>query len=174
MAVQGCWYPDPDGGAGERWWNGAGWSESRRGGVAAAPVVAPVPVVVPPPATAPVIYSASNPAPQSPGQYSTATSLRSVTSVNTKVNPQAIYAFMTGIVAVFFNFLLVPGILAIVFAVRGLKRASQLQAEGQTNTLRTFAIIGLVMGIFGTITGIVQVAVVVVGILSSITVDITS
>lgn len=27
------WYPDPDGAAGERWWNGAGWSDSQRSAV---------------------------------------------------------------------------------------------------------------------------------------------
>ena len=80
------WYPDPDGAAGERWWNGAGWSDSRRGGAAAAASTpyAPERSVMPPPPAAgavplpttpavplppSVIYSADNPAPQRPDPY---------------------------------------------------------------------------------------------------------
>ena len=165
------WYPDPDGAEGERWWNGVGWSDSRRGGATQA--AAPVSPLPPPPAGGAqrVVYSADNPAPQAPGDvpaiaYSTRT-------INARLNPMALYGFIAGIVAVVFNLLLVPSILAIVFSARGLTRANQLQAQGESQNLKVLAILGLLFGIGGGIWGLIQAAIFVVGIVSTVSVSVT-
>lgn len=159
VAQRPGWYPDPDGVPGERWWNGAGWSDSRRGGVNSPP---------------PVIYSAENPAPQAPNDRPVPTiDLRGMTSVNTRLNPAALYGFIAGLIGLFFNFLLVPSILAIVFSARGLVRANQLNSEGLTPNLRVFAVIGLVLGIFGSVTGLVQAIIVIVTIIGSFSVTVS-
>jgi hypothetical protein len=150
------WYPDPDGGAGERWWNGAGWSDSRRGGAgtAASPYA---------PAIPPVIYSADNPAPQGPGELPAAT--RTGISINTRVNRNAMIGFVTGLISLFFNvfYLLAP--LAIVFSVLGIVRARQLRAQGTTANLMAFALIGLGLGIVSAIIGLVSI----IGFITAVT-----
>lgn len=163
------WYPAPDG-AGDQWWNGIDWSPARRptGGAPSAPVV-----VAPPTPT--VVYSASNPAPQSPAEGGPdgartlppgavaldLSALRAAGTINARPNPQALYGLVAGVIAFFFNIFLVPSILAIVFSSRGLARANQLAAEGATTTLRNAAIGGLAMGIISTIIGLIQALVVV-------------
>lgn len=157
------WYPDPSGGSGERWWNGLGWSDTRRGVATIAPT-APLPAHTPSP-VAPtieqqgvpvrIVYSAENPAPQAPGHTPSA-SMSSAVTVNTRVNPMAVYGLIAGIFALFFNFLLVPAVLAIVFSVRGLTTARKLESAGHTQTLKTIAAIGLILGIVGLVIGVVQ------------------
>lgn len=167
------WYPAPDG-AGDQWWNGIDWSPARRptGGAPTTPAV-----VVPPTPT--VIYSAANPAPQSPaeggadgraalpiaGATLDLSALRAAGTINARPNPQALYGLIAGVVAFFFNIFLVPSVLAIVLSLRGLARANQLAAEGATTTLRNAAIGGLAMGIISGIIGLIE-AFVVVGSIS--------
>jgi hypothetical protein len=180
------WYPDPDGGAGERWWNGASWSDSRRGVPAAAPVRAAAasarqPVIpVPPPAT--VIYSAANPAPQAPDPYApgrTAAWTGAVLNaapgrtVDVKVNKFAFYGFLTGIISVFFNVLFVLAPLAIVFSIMGIARARQLRAHGAPATMMTMALIGLGTGAFSVLVGLIGLISVIAGIIGSVTVTTT-
>lgn len=174
------WFPDPDGGAGERWWNGLAWSDARRdpqtvsapAAPAAVASAAPVSAAVPP---VPVIYSASNPAPQSPAEGGPGTPSFSVPalsrvsaamSLDARVNPMALYGLIAGIVAFFFNVFLVPSIVAIVFSARGLARANQLAAEGKVTTMRNAAVGGLAMGVISAIIGLVE-SLVFVGVLSS-------
>ena len=137
------WYPAPDG-RGEQWWNGAGWSESRK-------AVSPAGIDPAPPLAAPrVIYSASNPAPQSPSESPEfGGPIPAAVQIDARANPMALYALIAGIVAVVFNVLLVPSILAIVFGVKGIGRARELAATGQVSTMRGLAVAGLVLGIFG-------------------------
>ncbi|HOT33721.1 MAG TPA: DUF2510 domain-containing protein [Rhodoglobus sp.] len=182
------WYPDPDGGAGERWWNGASWSDSRRGAPAAAPVraaaasagpasVAPHPVIpVPPPAT--VIYSAANPAPQALDPYApgrTAVWTGAVLNaapgrtIDARVNRFAFYGFITGIISVFFNVLFVLAPLAIVFSIMGIARARQLKAQGAPATLMTMALIGLGTGAFSLLIGLIGLISVIAGVIGSMT-----
>ncbi len=99
--------------------------------------------------------------------------MRSAVTINARVNPMAFYGFLAGILGIVFNFLLVPSILAIVFSARGLARARQLQAEGQPNTLRVLAIVGLVLGILGSAFGLFQALLVIIGIVGSFSVSIT-
>lgn len=48
------WYPDPQGGDGQRWWNGSGWSNETR------PAQAPVPPPAPPAAPAAPAYGSDD------------------------------------------------------------------------------------------------------------------
>jgi len=72
-----------------------------------------------------------------------------------------------------FNLWLVPSILAIVFSARGLTRANQLQAQGESQNLKVLAILGLLFGIGGGIWGLIQAAIFVVGIVSTVSVSVT-
>ena len=156
------WYPDPDGGTGERWWNGAGWSDSRRGGDGI-PIAPPSPLpsstsVPPIPVPPAVIYSAENPAPQRPDPYVPAqtaypTAPGSRTGVTVSVNRNAMVGFITGLIALFFNILYVLGPIAIVFSALGFVKARQLKAQGVTNNLMVFAVVGLAAGVISTLIG---------------------
>ena len=166
------WYPAPDGN-GQQWWNGAGWSESRK---APLPEVgAPAPVAAAAPLAAPqIIYSASNPAPQSPSEgLEFGGPVRAPAQIDARANPSALYALIAGIFAVVFNLLLVPSILAIVFGVRGLGRARELASSGHPGTMRGLATTGLVLGIFGGGISLIQALVFIVSIISSMTVGYT-
>lgn len=164
------WYPAPDGN-GQQWWNGAGWSESRK-----APVASAGPPVAAAPAPAPqIIYSASNPAPQSPSESPEfGGPIRAAAQIDARANPMALYALIAGIFAVVFNLFLVPSILAIVFGVRGLGRARELAAAGHPGAMRGLATTGLVLGIFGGAISVIQAAVFIVSVISSMTVGYTS
>lgn len=171
------WYPDPGsapdpaGGptsvGGERWWNGASWSDTRRDANAPQAVaevgdtasVGAVPV----PKTPPVIYSADNPAPQAPGMFPGAAP-RTALVINAKNNPMAMYGFIAGLFAFFFNILLIPSVFAIVFGIRGFVRANQLAAAGETNTLKIFAVLGIVLGVLGGIGGLFQIGLFVISV----------
>ncbi len=143
------WYPDPDGGTVQRWWNGASWSDAN---IAPPPAVASATPATP---SVPVIYSAENPAPQYPG--ATPGSPRAAVTINAKLNPLAVYSFVAGLVAFFFNFLLVPSGIAIVLGIKGLARAKQLAESGETNTAKPLAQIGIVLGVLGAVGGLFQV-----------------
>jgi hypothetical protein len=165
------WYPDPDG-AGERWWNGSGWSDSKRGGPAA-PVPAPAAVPAPPAPVPPVVYSAGNPAPQRPDPYAqqpglagSVQSSRSY-SIDARVNRNAMVGFITGIIALFFNILGVLGIVAIVFSVLGITKARQLKAQGVTKNLMTFALVGLATGLIASVTSLITLIIAIVAFSSS-------
>lgn len=164
------WYPDPDGAPGERWWNGSGWSDSRRGGAASAAsspyaaTPASAPQSVPAPVPPAVIYSAQNPAPQRPDPYaptapllSQAPGRRIPTSINASINRNAMIGFITGIIALFFNILVVLAPIAIVFSILGIKRANELKAQGAPATLMTFALVGLGAGIVAGLIGVISV-----------------
>jgi hypothetical protein len=161
------WYPDPDSAAGERWWNGAGWSDSRRGGAGAAastpygPAATPV-VPVPPAAgitnAAPVIYSAENPAPQRPDPYAQSyqgTPVPAASTINVSVNRNAMVGFVTGIIALFGISILGP--VSLVFSALGFVKARQLAAQGTKANLMVFSVIGLVLGGIATIIGAISI-----------------
>lgn len=185
------WYPDPDGAAGERWWNGAGWSDSRRGGAVptAVPVAAPVTaavasgaagtsVPVPPPAT--VIYSAANPAPQRPDPYAagrTATWTGAVINatpgrnVDVQANKFAFYGFLTGVISVFFNLLFLLAPIAIVFSIIGITRARQLKSQGSASTLMTMALIGLATGSLSLVIALIGLVSIIASVAGSVTIS---
>jgi hypothetical protein len=163
------WYPDPDGAAGERWWNGASWSDGRRAVPAAAASGAiPASVTVPEPH---VIYSAENPAPQSQAETTSSRFARARTglTIDASANRQAMIGFVLGIVATFFNplFLLAP--VGIIYSILGLRRANELRAQGITGNMRVFAIVGIALGAFALVMGAIQIAVAIFSITVSTT-----
>jgi hypothetical protein len=146
------WYPDPDRGPGERWWNGVSWSDSRRGanGVSTAAstnISAQAPITR-------VVYSAANPAPQSPADHGHQAAALTVTRA---LNPAATTAFAAAVISIFLNFLLIPSIVAIIFGVRAVARANQLVAEGQPVAVGTkiLGIISIVIAIGSAVSWIV-------------------
>ncbi|MCU1440488.1 MAG: hypothetical protein JWP85_1485 [Rhodoglobus sp.] len=159
------WYPDPDGTPGERWWNGTSWSDSRR---------TPGATTVTSPSAAPVIYSASSPAPQRPDPYATMgvgpSTPRAAMSIDARANRNAMIGFVTGIIAMVFNFLGILGPVAIVFSALGIVKARQLKAQGAANNLMVFALIGLLLGLIATIIGFVTFIVFIVTVFSDATI----
>lgn len=134
------WYPAPDGEAGERWWNGSGWSDSRR--VGAVPQVA-----VPP------VYSASNPPPPRPNPYAPpALSAASPVAfaVSAPQNRLALAALVTGVIGLFGFTVLGP--VAIVLGLVSLAKVRQLRAQGSpTGSALALSAIGIVTGVIATV-----------------------
>jgi len=153
------WYPDPDGKPGERWWNGAAWSESRRGAPGAPVPLAPAPV-----------YSADNPAPQRPDPYAPAGAAPSrfgavPIAIDARNNRLATIGLVLGIVSLFgFS---IAGPPAIVVSLLGISKARQLKVQGSTSSSIVLATIGLVAGAIGTVTLIVAI----VGFFAALNVD---
>lgn len=163
------WYPDPEGAPGERWWNGSGWSDSRRGGTPAAAASVYLAPAAPQPAAPlqpapPVVYSAQNPAPQRPDPYAVhyPTQARAgfPTTINVSVNRNAMIGFITGLISLFAVAFLAP--VAIVFSLLGVARARALKAQGATSTLMSLAIVGL-------LTGCVAALIAIIGLITFIT-----
>lgn len=139
------WYPDPTGAPGERWWNGATWSETKRG--AAAPT-----------ASSPIIYSASNPAPERPDPYAAVPPLAAAGAnrvIDLRLNRYASIGFLTGLISLFFNAFFVLAPIAIVFSILGLRTAARLKAQGIPNTGGSIAWVGLACGVIGVLISIV-------------------
>jgi hypothetical protein len=87
-----------------------------------------------------VIYSAANPAPQFP----TETAERA--AVARSRNSPATIGFVSAVVSIFVNFLLVPSIIAVVFGTRGLARARELSDQGEPRSFRITAVLAIVIG----------------------------
>ena len=139
------WYPAP-GEQGERWWNGASWSDSRRGQPASAP--APLPPVPS------VVYSADNPAPQRPDPYAPATPVpttfgRAAATVDARNNRLATLGLVLGAIGLFGFSIVGPA--AIVLSLLGIAKARQLKAQGGSGSSIVLATIGLAMGVISTI-----------------------
>ena len=118
------WYPDPDGVPGERWWNGLGWSDTRRGGA-----VAPLAPVRPDPYAAPQPLATLN--------------------TGARLNRSAVAAVALGILGLFgLSFL---GPLAIIFGLVGIATARKLRAQGQIGSSGVLATIGLLTGGIATV-----------------------
>jgi uncharacterized protein DUF2510 len=151
------WYPAPDGTATEQWWNGAAWSDSKRGlggaalpglpGYQAAPPAGGMPAVPrpdpytpqPPPTGSPVMLQ-----PLGGAVRATAT------------NSTPLIALIFGIVGIFFFAPL--GLVGIIMGATVLRRPGSTKAE------RSMAFIGIFAGIAALIWGAIQVIFFVVAI----------
>jgi hypothetical protein len=156
------WYPAPDGEPGERWWNGSGWSESRRGAPGAPVPLPPVPSVV---------YGADNPAPQRPDPYAAAgapVASGSRFTIDARQNRLATAALITGVVGL--AGISVLGPVAIVLSIIGISRARTLKAQGGPASSIVLAAIGLVAGIIATFALVVAI----VAFFAAITFDVSS
>lgn len=150
------WYPDPTGVRGERWWNGASWSETQREAIA--PVV-----------PAPAIYSASNPPPERPDPYAPISQPAAARVIDLRVNRNASIGFITGVVSLFFNALFLLAPVAVVLSILGIRAGLRLKAQGVTNTGVPIAWAGLVCGAIAVLTSLVGV----IALIASITFDVS-
>ena len=153
------WYTAPDGSATEQWWNGAAWSDTKRGvGGAAMPGLPAYRAA--PPSMAP----GSEPLPplpstQPPNPYPTlAGQVGGTRSVN-MTNSSPTIALVFGILGIF---ILAPlGIVGIGLGIRALRK------PGTVGVQRSLAIGGIVSGIVGLVWGAIQLAFVIFAFLSS-------
>ena len=156
------WYASPDGTPGERWWNGSGWSDSRRGGPAAAP-----PAPLPPVPT--VVYSAENPAPQRPNPYATTVPTAAPTPAFTVAAPQnrmALAALVTGVIGLFGFSVLGP--VGVILGLVSLSKVRQLKAQGApTGSAAALAAVGVITGAIATVILIISV----IGSIAAFTID---
>lgn len=120
----------------------------------------------------PVVYSASNPAPQQPGQFAPpgapGYAPRAAMTIDARQNPMSVYALVAGIISFFANILLVPSILAVVFGLRALGRSKEIAASGQVDRTRGLAVAGLILGVVGGAFGLFQGLLFVIGFLPMI------
>jgi hypothetical protein len=170
------WYPDPENESGDRWWNGATWSDHRRPrnagvgwapGAPAAPADAadakaapvetapasgdaapaiPVPPVAAPPAAQSAPYAG---VPYTPYAPAYAPNYAPATQMR---NPLAFAGMLTSLIALLFNWILfgAPGIVGAIISFVGLRRANRLIAQGVTvGNGRGMAIGGIVAGLVG-------------------------
>jgi len=148
------WYPDPENEAGDRWWNGSGWSDHRRprnaapgwAPVASAPVDRPNPYAGNVPAAAPVPGTAPAAAPTAPPYAYNAAPRASMQNV------PAFAGMLTSLIAIMFNWILfgLPGITGAVISIVGLVKANRLAASGVTiGNGRAQAVVGIVVGLAG-------------------------
>lgn len=142
------WYPAPDRN-GEQWWNGASWSESRRG---AATETAPVPLSnIIPSAYVPAVPRGARPDPyRIPDAAALGPTGASVTS-----NPLAIAALVAGVVSVVVALI---GPVAVVLGILGLRR-------GGPKPARLFSIVGITLGAVSSLGGLVSLVTLVVALL---------
>lgn len=171
------WYPDPENEAGDRWWNGATWSDHRRArnggpgwapsdsaaapaGVAPAAGAAPgipVPPVAAGPAdrpnpyagtAAPTAYPAAAPGAQ-PYAPPYAYNYAPRTPMQ---NVPAFAGMITSLSALLFNWILfgLPGIVGGSISIVGLVKANRLAASGvTTGNGKGYALVGIIAGFSG-------------------------
>ncbi|MBN9240763.1 MAG: hypothetical protein BGO97_13705 [Micrococcales bacterium 70-64] len=137
------WYPDPQG-SGERWWNGASWSDTRRGAAAAPP----------PPAARPDPYARPT------------TVVPSGATVDLSQNRFALLAIILGFVGLFAS---ITGPAAIVLGLLGIRQARRLAAGGRPLSSIAIAAIGVVLGAIATVILITSI----VAVIAAITVSYT-
>lgn len=161
---QAGWYEDPENPAGERWWNGSGWSDQKRAATtAAAPAVASVAdptgftfgspaasgrpdLYAPPSYAAPPAYSAGSPyvAPYGAPSYGSRSNGLAIAGLIVSAGGWII----AGVLA---------SIAGIILSAFGLARAKQAEAAGNPNSGRGIALAGLIIGIVVTVLGLIFV-----------------
>ncbi len=153
--VRPGWYPAPDGTATEQWWNGAAWSDSKRGvGGAAMPGLPGYQPAPPPtPAAAPGIDRPDPYAPPAaPAPYPTLQQITGQTAAPARTlnltSSTAVLAFVFGMLSIFVLGLL--GIVGIALGVVALRRPDTLGRQ------RGLAMGGIITGIVGLIIGAIQ------------------
>lgn len=132
------WYPDPEEPAGERWWNGTGWSDHRRGGSPGSPIATTDDAAAPPP-----------PVPTT--RTSTAPSVSVAARPLTRFNTMALVGLVVSLSTVVFPLFGINGIVGAVFGFLGLRDARRRREAGLANTGRGLAIGAIVSGIALTI-----------------------
>lgn len=143
------WYKDPENPAGERWWNGSGWSDQKRAATVDAGFTFGSPAADPRPDPyapqtypAPPTYTAPTYAPTSP--YVAAP--YGAPAYGARSNGLAIAGLIVSaggwiILGIF------ASIAGIILSAFGLARAKQAEAAGNPNSGRGIAMAGLIIGI---------------------------
>lgn len=181
------WYADPENPAGERWWNGSGWSDHKRDATAAAPVYsdpAPAPTdagftfgspatagvrpdpYAPPPAAQPYSGASASYAPAQPGAAPAAPYAATpytaapygAAAPSSGANGLAI----AGLIVSAAGWIILGSLAAIagiILSAFGLSRARQLDAMGHPNSGRGIAMAGLVIGIVVFVISVVVVVI---------------
>jgi hypothetical protein len=180
-APQPGWYADPENPAGERWWNGSGWSEHKRDSSEAAASVAPATAVAPatPAADSPAFTFGSpapiaadpRPDPYAPPAPGVATPYYSSPYVGAPYGAPAygsgINGFaLAGVIVSAAGWLIIPvlgPIAGIILSVFGLRTARQREAAGNPNGGRGLAMAGLIVGI---IVGAISVLILIIYIVA--------
>lgn len=165
---QAGWYADPENPAGERWWNGSGWSDHKRDATTAAvpPAVEYVPPAVaadsgftfgnpavpgrpdpyaPPPAAAAAPYYAAAPYAAAPYAASPYAPAPYGAPAPSRSNGLAIAGLAVSIAGLLVGVL--AAIAGIILSAFGLSRARQAEAAGLPNSGRGLAMAGLIVGI---------------------------
>jgi hypothetical protein len=167
---QAGWYQDPENTAGERWWNGSGWSDQKRASTAVAPVAdttgfrfggpdpspgsRPDPYAPPPTYSAPQAY-APPPAYTPPQAYSPPSPYVApygAPAYGSRTNGLAVAGLIVSAGGWIFAGVL-ASITGIILSAFGLARAKQAEAAGNPNSGRGIAIAGIVIGIVVTVLG---------------------
>jgi hypothetical protein len=147
------WYPAPDGSGTEQWWNGAAWSDTKRGiggsALPGLPNYRPTPPAHP---DTPVTLQQSLP-------YPTAEQIRLQRAGATTTNAGPAVGLVLGIAGILFFAPL--GIVAIFLGARTLRR------PGITASERTMGIGGIVTGIIALVWGAMQLAVFIFAMLAT-------
>jgi len=169
------WYADPENPAGERWWNGSGWSEHKRDSTAPAATVvpAPAPVATPAPDSAGFTFGAptlgandARPDPYAPPPAAVAQPYYASPYVAAPYGAPAYGSginglALAGLITSAAGWILIPvlaSIAGIVLSAFGLSMAKRREAAGNPNTGRGLAMAGLIIGIVvGSITVIFYV-----------------
>lgn len=160
---QAGWYADPENPAGERWWNGSGWSDQKR-----AATVAGVPAADPSGFSFGTPTADARPDPYAPPTYPTPPSYaqQPYTASPYVAAPYGAPAYgarsnglaIAGLIVSAGGWI-VLGVLAsvagIILSAFGLARAKQAEAAGNPNSGRGIAMAGLVIGIVVTALGVV-------------------
>lgn len=172
------WYPDPENPAGERWWNGASWSDQKRASQTVVPPVPSAPAGYTAPPTADQAYTGA-PAGQDGGlQYGSAyaqagqpagvqpyagqpyASQPYGAAPASSSNGLAIAGLIVSCVSLLIGLYGLSAITGIVLSALGLRQANQRAAAGAAGTGRGAAIAGIVVGAASVLLNIVALVVI--------------
>lgn len=164
------WYADPENPAGERWWNGSGWSDHKRastadagftfGATAAGQPGRPDPYAAASAAPAAPTASPYAPSPYSPAPYG-------APAYGSGTNGLAVAGLIVSAAGWLVLSFLGP-IAGIILSAFGLAQAKRREAAGNPNSGRGMAMAGLIVGIALAVIGLV-IVVAYVGFMISLT-----
>jgi Protein of unknown function (DUF2510). len=168
------WYADPENPAGERWWNGSGWSDHKR--AATVEPVAESPAFAPPASGAPVVsVSPVPPAPDGTASVDAGLVYGSTAARPDPYAPPPAYVApygapqpgsginglaLAGLLVAALGWIVfgaLAGIAGILLSAFGLSQARKREAAGNPNSGRALAIAGLAVSIGVTVIGAIVV-----------------
>ncbi|WP_309710783.1 DUF2510 domain-containing protein [Pseudolysinimonas sp.] len=169
---QAGWYADPENPAGERWWNGSGWSDQKRASTVGGATVGGATFSGASVAATPVADSAgfsfgtptadARPDPYAPPTYATQPAYAPASpyvaapygapAYGSRSNGLAIAGLIVS-AGGWIIFGVIASIAGIILSAFGLARAKRAEAAGNPNSGRGIAMAGLIIGIVVTVLG---------------------